>query len=974
MATMAAMLIGAPVARADDGYPFRDPGLPLQARINDLVGRLTLEEKVGLLHQYQPAIPRLGIDAFKTGTEALHGVAWLGPATVFPQALGLATTWNPDLVKRVGSAVGQEARGFNAIDPAANSLNVWAPVVNLLRDPRWGRNEEGYAEDPYLTGLVSTAYGNGLAGDHPTYLQTAPTLKHYLAYNNEAGRDVTDAIIPPKILNDYDRAAFRPAIASGAATGVMPGYNLVNGRPSTVSPDLNEVIRSWTTDDLMMVSDAWAPYNLTGSQRYYATQAEADAAAIRAGLDSFTQDNANPGPMTTAVMAALDQDLLTVADIETANRHLLAIRFRLGEFDPPGLNPYAAITADVINAPDHQRLARQAAAEQLVLLKNDGDLLPLKAADTGSIAVVGPLSASVFSDFYSGTLPYTVTPLDGITQRLPATARVTAAEGCDRIALKEVSTGRYVTAGTGAAGAALAATAENAGTEQRFDVNDWGQGVLTLRAAANGRYVTLGDGRTLINNQTQPNGWFVEQLFALEAQSDGTSVLRFTGYDAAESWFGPNVYVTVDEAGTLSLGAASPATAARFTTDLLSDGLDAAVAAAREAEVAVVVVGSHPMIGAKETIDRQTTALAADQETLVQAVRAANPNTVVVVESSYPQTIGWAQEHVPSILWSTHAGQETGNALAEVLFGDHTPAGRLTQTWYRSDAELPDILDYDIAKTGMTYLYHQGTPLYPFGYGLSYTTFRATRPRLSTSTVDAEGSVTVSVDVTNTGSRAGTEVVQLYTHQRRSRASGQPVKQLRAFARVTLAPGELQTVQLQLQASDLAFWDVTRSRPVVESGVYDVLLGSSAASTPLSLPLRVRGETIPPRELKGPTTQAVTFDDYSGVRLVDATRTAGTAVAATGPGQWIKFGNAALRGPLRTVTATVARDGSEPASIEIRLDHPTTGRLLGSIPVPATGDRRTWTEVGARLHPAAGRHDVYLVFTGPAALNTFSLG
>jgi beta-glucosidase len=967
---MVATLLGqAPPARAGSAYPFRSPDLPMGTRIDDLISRLTLAEKISLLHQYQPAIPRLGIPAFRTGTEALHGVAWLGPATVFPQAIGLANTWDPALIRGVGGAVGQEARGFNAKDPANNGLNLWAPVVNLLRDPRWGRNEEGYSEDPYLTGVISTAYGTGIQGDDPRYLQAAPTLKHYLAYNNEANRDTTSSVVPPKILHDYDQRAFAPAISAGAATGVMASYNLVNGRPNTVNPDLNSVVRGWSGKDLMNVSDAFAPGNLTGSEQYYATQAQADAAAIKAGLDSFTQDGNNPASTTAAVNAALAQGLLTVADVDNAVRHILAIRFRLGDFDPPGRNPYASITPAVINSPAHQALARQAADEQAVLLKNAGNTLPLAAGKTKRIAVVGPLSDTLYQDWYSGTMPYKVTPLQGIKERAGAGTTVSAAEGLDRIALRDTATGRYVTAPGGTGGGPLAEAGTSAGTAQALDVTDWGEGVCTLRAVSNGRYVTLGNNRTLVNSEEQPNGWFVQQQFKLDQQPDGGYVLEYAGNETGQSWFGPNKFVVAGADGQLTVGAATPAAATRFAREVITSGTDSAAAAASGADAAVVVVGSMPFINGREDDDRATTALPAGQEAVIKAVRAANPNTIVVLETSYPDSITWEQAHVPAILWTTHAGQETGHAIADVLFGDYNPGGRLTQTWYRSDTDLPNILNYDIAKTGETYLYYQGTPLYPFGYGLSYTTFRYSRLRLDSPAVRAGGQVRVSVDVTNTGARAGTETVQLYTHQRRSRAV-QPVKQLRAFSRVSLAPHQTKTVQLTVKASDLAFWDVTRGRPVVETGTYDVLVGGSAEDTRLSATLGVKGETIPPRGLTGTATQAQNFDDYSGVTLVDTTKASGTAVAATAAGQWVKFGDSLLSPGIDSVDAMVSRAAAGTATIQVRLDDPSTGPLAGTITVPSTGDRYTWTTVRADIRCAAGRHDVYLVFTGAAELNS----
>ncbi|WP_406177752.1 glycoside hydrolase family 3 N-terminal domain-containing protein [Streptomyces sp. NBC_00996] len=282
MALIAGLGATVPAAADDPAYPFRDPRLSVDQRVDDLLGRLTLDEKISLLHQYEPAIPRLGIQAFRTGTEALHGVAWLGKATVFPQAIGLASTWDPALIEQVGSAVGDEARGFQQERPEGWGLNLWAPVVNLLRDPRWGRNEEGYSEDPYLTGSISTAYGDGLTGGDPDHLKTAPTLKHYLANNNEVHRATTSSDLRPRVRHEYDEAAFEPAIEADAATGVMSSYNLVNGRPNTVDPDLNDVVRSWTSRDLLNVTDAFAPGNLLpATQNYYPTLAEGDAAALK---------------------------------------------------------------------------------------------------------------------------------------------------------------------------------------------------------------------------------------------------------------------------------------------------------------------------------------------------------------------------------------------------------------------------------------------------------------------------------------------------------------------------------------------------------------------------------------------------------------------------------------------------------------------------------------------------------------------
>jgi beta-glucosidase len=964
-------------------YPFRNPHLPLTMRVDDLLHRLTLDEKVSLLHQFQPAIPRLGIPEFKTGTEALHGLAWTtdrnnngavvtANATVFPQAIGLASTWDPALIKQVGAVVGDEARGYNSVNPGVWGTQLWAPVVNLLRDPRWGRNEEGYSEDPLLTGAISTAYGRGLTGDDLDHLKTAPVLKHYLANNNEIRRDTTSSNLRPRVLREYDEPAFKPAISAGAATGVMGAYNLVNGRPNTVNPDFNDVVRTWTDRTLYNVSDAFAPYNLTGSEQYYATNPEGFAATLKAGLDSFTVDNQNSQPTIDTIKAALARGLLTESDVDTAARRVLSVRFRLGDFDPGG-GPYAGIGMDVVNSPAHRALARKVAGEAMVLLKNDNGKLPLDPGKARNLAVIGPLAKTLYTDWYSGALPYRVTPLDGIKARLGAGANVADTEGVDRIALREVSSGRYVTAGSTSDGAVLRVAGASAGATEQFDAFDWGQGVLALRSVANGRYVERQDfGATspFVNRATQPRDWFVQQQFKLEDAGDGSVVIHYVGYETPNDWEGPNNYLTMTEDGTLALGAPDAAGATRFRKETLTSGVDSAVRAATGADAAVVVVGSMPFINGREDHDRTTMALAQSQSELIRAVRQANPNTIVVVENSYPTTLTWEQQHVPAILWTSHSGQETGNALADVLFGDVNPAGRLTQTWYRSDDELPSILDYDIIKADRTYLYYTGNPLYAFGHGLSYTTFAYSDLKVSRSTVRPQQTVEVRVRVTNTGQRAGDEVVQLYTHQRTSR-NKQPVRQLRGFQRVHLEPGQTKTVRLTLAADDLAHWDVTRNRWVVEEARHDILVGGSASDIRQRATLRVDGERIPARDLTK-ETRAVDFDDYAGVDLVDESKERGDAVGATA-GDWVKFADVDLGSGARTFRARVARVASGSGSVEIRLDDPVHGRLVGTVPVASTGDKYVYTTTSGPLSGASGRRDVYLVFPSDMRISTFSM-
>ena len=383
----------------------------LSRQADEILAQLTTDEKIALLHQWSPGVPRLGIAPFKTGLEALHGVAWLGPATVFPQPVGLGATWDPDLLRAVGAAVGAEVRALHRRDPTVG-LNVWAPVVNLLRDPRWGRNEEGYAEDPLLTARLATAYCAGLRGDHPVFWQTAPLLKHFLAHNNETARDTTSAMVRARLLHEYELPPFRGPVQAGAAVGVMPAYSLLNGRPNHVSPLLGELLRSWVDgDELVVCSDAYAPSNLVDTEHYFTSHTESHAAALRAGVDSFTDQGADPSVTVARLTAALRQGLISLADVDRAARRMLLLRLRLGEFHPD-LDPYRAGPA-TIDPAEHQDLARQAARASIVLLKNEAGVLPLDSAG-GRLAVLGPFADTLRTDWYSGTMPYQVTVASGL--------------------------------------------------------------------------------------------------------------------------------------------------------------------------------------------------------------------------------------------------------------------------------------------------------------------------------------------------------------------------------------------------------------------------------------------------------------------------------------------------------------------------------------------------------------------------------
>ncbi|MEV2237517.1 glycoside hydrolase family 3 C-terminal domain-containing protein [Micromonospora sp. NPDC049891] len=795
---------------------------PARDRVDDLLARLTLPEKIGLLHQWQAPVPRLGLPGFRTGTEALHGVAWLGPATVFPQAIGLASSWNPDLVRAVGDAVGDEVRAKHHADPQRVGLNVWAPVVNPLRDPRWGRNEEGWSEDPWLTGRLATAYAQGLRGGHPERLRTAPTVKHFLGYNNETDRATTSSDLPPRVLHEYELPAFRAPLAADAAVAAMAAYNLVDGVPAHLSPLIDSELRRWAPGEVLVVGDAGAVSNIAGVQGHLPDHVSGFAAALRAGIDSFTEDDADSAPTRRHLTEALDRGLITVSDVDRAVRRALTIRLRLGDLDPPHTDPYAATGPEVIDCPAHRNLARESARQSIVLLRNSG-LLPL--APGLRIAVLGPLADVVHTDWYSGTLPYAISTCQGLAQRLP---EVITHPGTDRIALRVGD--RQVGCPDEADGGPLRLGVDAAW----FDVFDWGRDTVALRAVGNGRHVGVDDDGALVNDRSGPGGWVVRETFQFDPLPGGTVLLRHLATDR---------YVTVDQEGRLRVDGAGRQAGTPFEIDVVTDGAARAAELAAAADVAVVTVGNHPMVNGRETEDRLDLSLPARQEAMLRAVHAANPRTVLVVTSSYPYALGWAQEHLPAVLWSAHGGQEHGHALAEVLLGEAEPGGRLTQTWYADTADLPDLLDYDVIGADSTYLYYRGEPLYPFGHGLSYADFDYRDLRLSATSMSVDEEVEVNVDVTNTSDRPGVEVVQLYTRQRRSRVK-QPLRQLRDFARIVLAPGERRTVTLRLRGAELSWWDADRGTAVVEDATHTVLVGRSATDVRLVGAVAVRGEPL----------------------------------------------------------------------------------------------------------------------------------
>ncbi|MEU9063361.1 glycoside hydrolase family 3 C-terminal domain-containing protein [Streptomyces sp. NPDC048430] len=876
----------------DHPFPFRDPQLSFSRRTDDLLGRLTLDERIAMLHQFAPAVERLGLGPFRTGQEALHGVAWMGPATVFPQAVGLGATWNDDLVRRIGEAVGDEVRAKRAQDDRVG-LNVWAPTVNLLRHPLWGRGEEGYSEDPALTSAIAVAYTRGLRGDDPHYWRTAPVLKHWLAHNNETDRDTASSSVRPRVLHEYDLRAFRDAVRAGAVAGVMPAYNLVNGRPNHVSPLLGQYLRRWSEQPLVVCSDAGAPSNLVDSEHYFDTHEEATAASLKAGVDSFTDHGTDSTVMTGRIRDALAKGLIDESDIDTAVRRLLTMRFALGEFDPE-LDPYAKV--DALDTEEHRALAREAAEQAVVLLKNDG-LLPLEPRRGRTVAVVGLLGDACKLDWYSGTLMHRSSPLDGIRERYGA-ENVLFAEGVDRIRLKCSDGWLQVPAAEGAA------DGEARGAEGALDpallagrtdlppltcgeeatelaLVDWGDGVLTLRTDE-GLYLSVADDGYVRASADEPGGWVVQETFRLEAVEEHDS-----GHRLLHIGTGGYVSVAAGRAKVAESGEKISRDAATvFERETVEHGADAVARAAAAADAVIVVAGNDPHINGRETEDRTTLALPAQQDRLWRAAHAANPRTVLVLTSAYPYAVGDAADELPALLWTAHGGQAAGTALARVLAGDVSPAGRLPQTWYASDDDLPGLFDYDIIGSRQTYLYFDGTPLFPFGHGLGYADFSYSTLRTE---VDGER-LRVSLTVTNDGSVPADEVAQLYVRAAGPGETDLPLRKLVGHRRFHLAPGAAERVEFDVPVAELGHWSVAHGRWAVEPGAYEILAGASSADIRLTATAVVDGEPQGPRPVAARGLEAADYDVQQGTEIVDRTKAEGDAVtpaSADGEGQLV---------------------------------------------------------------------------------------
>ena len=699
-------------------YPFKDPTLATEKRIDNLLSLMTIEEKVDCLGT-RTGVPRLGVPNFGS-SEGIHGVVQRGSqgrinragitTTQFPQPPGMGESWDPDLVRQAGGVQGYEARFITQTERYNRQiLMLWGPQSDLARDPRWGRSEEVYGEDPFFNGTMAVAYIRGLQGDNPKYWQAAALLKHFLANSNEDLRNSSSSNFDQRLFWEYYSVPFRMGFEEGGAKAVMASYNGWNGTPMAINPILKIIVREkWGVD--VISSDGGAVKLLVDPRHLFPDQKAAVVACLKAGINQFLDKYLDE------TRAAVKDGSITEAEIDALLRPKFRITIHLGLLDPPEMVPYSTIkdSPEPWNTDKVRAVSKQMALESIVLLKNEKSFLPLKKEAINSIAVIGPLADSVHWDWYGGTPPYAVTPLQGMKDEA------------------------------------------GPGIKINYAPDEIGNAAVNAARTSDVAVVVVGNDPTC-------------------------------GPDMAHDWF------STADGGGVTLPCTVP-----------SDG--------------------------REGRDRESIGLA--QEQLVKQVYAVNPKTVVILVSSFPIAINWTQANIHAILHMTHASQDEGTALAKVLFGSFNPGGHLVETWPKSVDQLPPMMDYNI-RDGRTYMYFKGEPLYPFGYGLSYTTFKYSNLRTTSAQLAKDGKVTVSVDVTNTGGMAGDQVVQLYVKHLGSKVE-RPREELKGFQRVTVQPSETRTVRIQLKALALAWWDEKLPGFRVEAEPVSVMIGNSSSDIQLT--------------------------------------------------------------------------------------------------------------------------------------------
>jgi beta-glucosidase len=813
--------------------PFRDSSVTTEKRIDDLLSRMTVDEKISQMVNTSPAIERLGIPKYEWWNECVHGVMGTD-VTVFPQAIGLAATWNTDLMGNVAVAISDEARAV--YEPNGGSafgrggLTYWSPVVNMARDPRWGRTQECYGEDPYLVSKLGVAFVKGLQGNDPKYLKVIATPKHYAANNEEYRRHSGSSEVPEEVLREYYLPQFKACIVEGKAYSIMGAYNAVNGVPCCANPQLlDDILRNEWGFKGFVVSDCGAIDDIFTQHHYVPTGEEAVTVALKAGCDLNCGDT-----YAKYLKSAIDKGLITENDIDVSLGRLLRAKFLLGMFDPYDKVPYNRIPKGVLDSPEHRQLALQSACESIVLLKNQGNVLPFDVRKIRSIAVIGPNADAVRFGNYSGSNKKATTILAGIRAKAGKDISVKYSIGCELIPSEPVSAEYLRPEGGEPNQHGLRGeyfdNKDLKGEPKLVRVDagvrfDWKDGSPAPEIPAN-QFSVRWSGK-LISPVTGPCILTVKSDDGARLYLDGKKVLD-VWHDRAPATDVVEVSLEKGREYAIRLEYYDNAMWAQVTLGWNAaaglDGIAKAAEVAGRCDAAVVVLGLSDSLEGEER-DRGKLDLPEIQMDLVKAVCKANSRVAVVLINGGPVTVGWIKDNVPAIVEAWYPGEEGGNAVADVLFGDYNPSGRLPLTFYASLDQLPPFNDYDIRK-GRTYMYLKDMPLFAFGHGLSYTTFEYSDLKVS-SKVKPGGSTRVSVKIRNTGTRGGQEVVQLYVHDVQARVV-RPVRQLAGFRKLDLKPGDSRTVEFSLPYESLAFYDVEQKKFVVEPGRFDIMVGSSS--------------------------------------------------------------------------------------------------------------------------------------------------
>ncbi len=823
---------------------YKDMNAPLENRVNDLISRMTLEEKISQLVHSAKAIPRLGVPEYNWWNECLHGVARAGIATVFPQAIGLAATWDSDLMYQTADVISTEARAKhhefvrNNQHEAYQGLTFWSPNINIFRDPRWGRGQETYGEDPFLTARMGVAFIKGLQGDHPDYFKVIATPKHYAVHSGpEPSRHEFDAITDNRDLYETYLPAFEACIKEAGAYSVMCAYNRYNGKACCGSNQLlQKILRDDWDFDGYVVSDCGAIWDVYKTHKLVNTLPEAAALALEAGTDLNCGDSYN------SLLEAVKSGLVSKSFVDLSLKRLFTARFKLGMFDAPEMVPYTQIPFEKNDCRKHRALSARVARESIVLLKNDQNILPLKK-NTNKIFVVGPTAdnLSALLGNYHGTPSKFVTPLQGIKNKVNADTRIVFEQGCNILSegpfAEIISTGVFSFNGKPGLKAEYYKSRDLSGDPlvtriDPFIRSNWVYGenieglgtenfsirwTGTLTPPLSGEYefdITGDDGyRVFINDSLIIDDWNIE-----------TSAMRTIKHTFTANKPYRFKLEYFQESGRADIEL-------RWLKPDRNQQMDNITKIAKESDVIIFVGGITGRLEGEamsvkfegfEGGDRTNLQLPKSQHDLLKALYATGTPIVFVITTGSALSINWEQEHLPAIIQLWYPGQEGGTALADVLFGDYNPGGRLPVTFYKSVGQLPPFDDY--AMEGRTYRYFRDVPLYSFGHGLSYTTFEYSNLK-APDTVTAGENVDIVVDVKNTGKHAGDEVVQLYVKDV-SASVPVPIRSLQGFKRIHLNPGEKQQVTFHLTAKQFSLIDQNFER-IIEPGEFEITVGGS---------------------------------------------------------------------------------------------------------------------------------------------------